>query len=145
MHSEYDVFLGKEKAGTAQVLKEGLYYRIKCLCRFTGDVPYHVEVCAGERSFDLGLCVPTEGGFGLVTRVPAKRLGEGALKFNASPRHQKLAGRFVPIRADEPFAYLSSLKTAFLAKIGGQVGAVLPDQSDSSSPTGQWSEPKMSE
>ncbi len=121
----YDIILGTESIGKAQIEKEGLYYRIFCRCRLSGEVAYKVHVSCGEKSEDLGLLVPQSGAFVLTTRLPAKRLGEGQLKFRAVPRHPKLAGKFVPISADEPFSYLSRLENAYMHIRDGQIGVVI--------------------
>ena len=39
----YDVLLGDEPIGKAQVKKEGLYYCISCRCRLSGEVVYRIE------------------------------------------------------------------------------------------------------
>lgn len=122
----FDVFLGNEIIGKAQVEREGLYYRISCRCRLSGEVAYKVQVGCGEKCEDLGLLVPQTGAFTLTTRLPIKRLGEGQLRFKAVPRHPKLEGRFVPISADEPFSYLSRLENAYMQLRDGQIGVVIP-------------------
>ncbi len=122
----YDVILGSESIGKAQVEKEGLYYRISCRCRLSGEVAYKVHALCGEKCEDLGLLVPQNGAFTLTTRLPIKRLGEGQLQFKAVPRHPKTEGKFVPISADEPFSYLSRLENAYMQIRDGRIGVVLP-------------------
>jgi hypothetical protein len=51
-----------------------------------------------------------------------KQLGEGELRFQVAVRHQKPDKLFVPVRAEEPFAYLSRLTDAYLAKKDGRLG-----------------------
>ena len=121
----YDVMLGTESIGKAQVQKEGLYYRISCRCHLSGEVPYKVQVKCGDKCVDLGLLVPQNGAFILTTRLPVKRLGEGVPEFRAVPRHPKYEGEFVPISADEPFSYLSRLENAYMQIRDGQIGIVL--------------------
>ena len=38
-------------------------------------------VRCGSREENLGIVVPMDGGFGLDTRIPVKRLGEGEMEF----------------------------------------------------------------
>lgn len=142
---KFDVCLGEEAVGTAWVKKAGLYYHIRCSCRLTGQVRYKILATGGSGEADLGLCVPYADGYGLEVRLPIKRVGDGKLKFRAVPKHQQLQGQFIPIRAEEPFRYIQGLKDAFLAKKNGQEGVLIPNQNSSSSPTGQWSEPRTSE
>ena len=81
----------------------------------------------GEKRENLGVLVPGENGFGLDTRFPISRVGRGVLSFRLLPRHDPLQGRlFVPITPEEPFAYLSRLKDAFLEIQEGKKGASIP-------------------
>ena len=91
----------------------------------SGDVMYRLCVSLNDRREYLGILVPVDGGFGLDTSVPIKKLGQGTPSFSLVPKTAALEGTFVPIVPEEPFAYLSRLKNAFLAKKEGQVGAVL--------------------
>ena len=122
----FDIILGNESIGKADVQKEGLYYRITCRCRLSGEVTYKVIASCGEQKADLGILVPENGAFMLTTRIPMKKLGEGAMLFRAEPRHPKLEGKFVPISADEPFSYLSRLENAYMQIRDGQIGVILP-------------------
>ena len=124
----YDIFMGSAAVGTAKVSKEGLYYVFFCRCRLSGEVVCKVTVTCGARKADLGILVPEAGAFQLKTRVSVKQLGEGKLKFLVTPRHQKPDKLFVPVRAEEPFAYLSRLTDAYLDQKDGQIGVCFPMQ-----------------
>ena len=76
----------------------------------------------GDKRENLGLVVPVDGGFGLNTSLPVKRLGEGELNFSLLPKHDKPAGTFIPISPEEPFAYIERLKKSYLVRKGEQVG-----------------------
>lgn len=123
----YDIFLGQDSIGKAQVTKEGLYYRISCRCRLSGEVVYKVVASCGDRKEDLGVLVPQSGAFVLTKRLPMKQLGQGQLQFKAVPRHVAPDGKFIPISADEPFAYLSRLENAFMQRRDGQQGVVIQE------------------
>lgn len=138
----YQIYLGKEVIGTADVEKQGLTYCIRCRCRISGEVAYKVIATCNGKEADLGLLVPENGAFQLTSRVPAKKLGAGELTFRAVPRHVVPDGMFIPVTVDEPFKYLSRLENAFMVRRGEATGIQLMSNS---SPTGQWSEPKMSE
>lgn len=138
MEGNYSVFFGSRAVGKVQVTRQGLYYRFLCRCQLSGDVVCRLHVRCGEREASLGVVVPTGEGFGLETRIPAKRLGEGEMVFSLVPKHDGPKERFVPIYPEEPFAYISRLKDAYLEKREGQLGAVFPEEAQSSfSPTGQ--------
>lgn len=124
---DHEIRFGDSPVGKAQVTREGLYYHVVCRCSLSGQMMYRLEVSNGERKVDLGILVPEETGFGLETRFPVRRIGEGALSFRVRPRHGGLEGRtFVPLAPEEPFAYLERLKESFLEIQNGKKGISLP-------------------
>jgi hypothetical protein len=127
MEVVYDVLLADKPVGAASVKKEGLYYVFNCQCLFSGEVLYTLAASCGEQTVNLGICVPVNNGFGLKTRVPIKRLGEGKMKIYAVPRHRELTGKFIPIRSEEPFAYIKFLHSAYLQIRDSQFGVVIPE------------------
>ena len=132
----YDICLSGQRVGQATVEQQGLYYRIRCRCRLSGEVRFHVRVEGSAGEEDLGLLVPDGREFYLSGSVAVKKLGEG-LRFCLTPRHPEHAGVFVPLRADEPFTYLMRLKEAVLTHRNGQLGVLFQASRDSSKPTGQ--------
>lgn len=128
MEENYAVTLGGKQVGRAQVSRQGLYYRVVCRCNLSGEVMYRLMCACEDRSTGLGILVPCESGFGLETRFPVSRVGEGRLSFCLQPKHDCLEHRrFVPITPEEPFAYLARLKDAFLTVQDGKKGASIPD------------------
>ena len=123
----YQIYLGKEPVGTANLEKQGLTYSICCRCRLSGEVPYKVVARCDGKEVDLGLLVPENGAFQLKSRVNVKQLGAGEISFHAVPRHVTPDVMFVPVSADEPFKYLSRLQNAFMARSQGIQGVVLTD------------------
>ncbi len=121
----YEIYYGKDKAGTVQVLREGLYYRFICRCKLPGDVVCRLAVRCADKQENLGVVVPMGDAFGLDKRIPVKRLGEGEMTFHLSPRHDYIQGKFIPIYPEEPFAYITRLKSSFLAKQNGQIGITI--------------------
>lgn len=83
---------------------------------------YRLEVRCGEKQENLGVVVPVEDGFGLDTRLPVKRLGEGEMTFTLIPKHEPSRGQFVPIYPEEPFGYITRLKDAYLVRKDGVLG-----------------------
>ena len=125
---EMNITLGGQAIGTARVVREGLYYCFRCRCSLSGEVVYRLQVRCGDRIENLGIPVPQNGAFELNTRIPAKKLGSGRMVLEAVPKREPLDGRFVPLRADEPFHYLRQLEKAYLQIREGQVGILLsPD------------------
>lgn len=129
---DYAVTFGEQTIGKAQVTRQGLYYHVVCRCNLSGEVMYRLEVSCGEKRENLGILVPEETGFGLDTRFPVSRVGEGTLRFRLLPRHDVLEGRrFVPITPEEPFSYLERLKDSFLEIQEGKKGVYLPREETS--------------
>lgn len=127
MEGVYDIQLAGRPVGQAHVRREGLYYRFSCKCRFDGDVIYKIAICCADRTEILGTPVPKDGVFVLDTRVPVKRFEKGKPTFFVTARHGQLQGKFIPIRPEEPFAYLNRLKNAYLERRNGQIGVVLKE------------------
>ncbi len=121
----YDVFLGTESIGKAEVGLEGLYYRIFAKCCLSGTVIYKLYVSCGENTIDLGIFVPEGKFFCVQTKLPAKRLGTGTLQFWAVQRHSESQGKFIPLSPEKPFAHIKRLGEARLQVRDGKVGIVL--------------------
>ena len=134
MVGEYAVFLGNDPVGTVSVNKKGLYYQIECQCKLSGSVICKLTANWEDKAVDIGILAPEGDGFVIRSNLPIKRAGEGTVSFHIKPKHQKLPESFVPIRADEPFAYLSMLEKAYLCKIEGNIGIVIPEALRSSQP-----------
>lgn len=127
MEENYGVYFGSRLAGKVQVQRQGLYYRFACRCQISGDVVCRLHVRCGDKRENLGVVVPMDGGFGLDTKLPVKRLGEGNMEFTLIPKHEVSEGTFVPIYPEEPFAYIERIKKGFLVKKGEQVGVVFKE------------------
>ena len=144
MESSYDVMHAQQCIGKAQIVKQGLYYHISCKCRLSGQVLCRLIVFSDAGQTDLGILVPKEGRFTIETKIPVKKIGTQNIRFVVLPKPVRTKGRYVPLKPEEPFAYLSQLYNAFLTRIDTQIGVTIVDQNDRSMPTGQWSEPNIS-
>lgn len=122
MEGNYPVCFAGKQVGKVQVRRQGLYYQIDCRCHLSGDVICRLQVRCGEKKENLGVVVPQDQGFGLRTRLPVKRIGEGNMTFLLVPKYDKLEGKFAPIYPEEPFSYIARLKEAYLVRQNDQVG-----------------------
>lgn len=127
MEGNYGVYFGKEQVGKVQVLREGLYYRFVCRCRIASGILCRLHVVCGDRDENLGVVIPVGSGFGLDTRLPAKRLGQGMPEFRLHPKHGIPVETFIPISPEEPFAYLSRLKESYLVRKQGCSGIMVKE------------------
>lgn len=118
----YDLMMAGEKLGCVMVSEEGLYHHISCRCHISGEVMMQLVLHNIEGDQTIGLLVPMDGQFGLEKRIAKKRMGQGTFTFVLRPRHDRVDDRFVPIRPEEPFAYLKHLEHAVFAVRNGQAG-----------------------
>lgn len=115
--------LWDKTVGRVCVSREGLYYRFRCQCQLPKDTV--CRVTAGKES--LGILVPTGEGFELDTKLPVKRFDAGIPEFRLSPNKPVLEGKFIPIKPEEPFAYLERLQEAFLVRRGDEIGICIKE------------------
>ena len=114
--------LGKESVGKVQLLQQGLYCRVICHCQASAEEVYRLYAEVDGRRENIGIPVPEGDGLVLDRKIPAKRLGEGTIRFFLSSGNGCEGSAFVPICPEEPFLYISRLKTAFLESEQGKVG-----------------------
>lgn len=122
MEGVFDILLGGRAVGQAAVFQKGLYLYFDCRCCLSGETVCRIRVRCGEKEEDLGIPVPEGQDFVLRKKLPAKRLGPGVPEFWVAPKKVALPENWVPVRAEEPFAYLSRLQDAYLEVRDGQMG-----------------------
>ena len=124
----YPVRCGCDTVGKLQIEKVGLYYRFVCRCRQNSDSVYRLVAQYETNRIPLGVLVPEGLGTGLDRKLPVKQFPEGEPTFLIVPVHPQLQGLFIPLSPEEPFAYLSRLKDAFLTEQNGVTGIFLPNK-----------------
>ena len=134
MEGVYDIMLGGRPVGQAAVFRKGLYLYFDCRCRLSGETVCRIRVKCGEAETDLGIPVPEGREFVLRTKKPVKGMGTGVPEFWVMPNRVTLPENWVPVRAEEPFAYLTRLQDAFLEVRDGQVGISFREGSEALSP-----------
>lgn len=115
--------LWDKPVGKVEVRREGLYYHFYCRCQVEIDTV--CRVMADKEN--LGVLIPVGNGFGLETRIPAKRFGENVPEFRLVPNRPVLEGKFIPIKPEEPFAYIARLKQAYLTRQNGEMGITVQE------------------
>ena len=122
----YTVCFNDRDAGKVQLIRQGLYCRVICRCQVPGDRVFRLYSVGSDCRENLGVVVPEGDGFVLDRKIPAKRLGEGNIRFLLSDTDVQpdnvSGGTFVPICPEEPFLYIERLKTAFLQSENGKIG-----------------------
>ncbi len=130
MEEKYDVYLEGISCGTAFLSKQGLYAFIRCFCSLPPESMVHLQLECSDATEDLGLLIPTSGGFMLEKKLPLKRLGEGNMRFSLRRRHQNddPTQRFIPVFCDSPFEQLHLLDGACFARRNGISGVLIPEK-----------------
>ena len=126
MEGTYDVMLGTQPLGSVTVRRHGLYWHFSCCCDLSGEVMYDLTVQVGNHTVKLGLLTPAGGKFECNTKVPMKQFAQGTPVFSLRARRNGAQGLFLPVRPEEPFAYLHRLEEAYLASQNQQIGILLP-------------------
>ena len=125
MESFYSVTHNAEPCGKVSVRKQGLYYLFHCRCMVGRRDIYRLILSCGNFQQSLGVLAPVNGSFELTTRVSARQLPEGDWSFRIRSGENRPAESFVPIRPDEPFAYIARLKDSFLEHQNGEPGILV--------------------
>lgn len=124
MESTYPIYYQGQIAGTAELAKEGLYWRISCRCQLPIMGKHTVKIQQEVSLINLGLCVPYENGFGLKTRISAKKIGPGSIRFLLCKEEK---GQFIPLTI--PFAYIKIIPKGTLRFENGQYGVYISEAS----------------
>lgn len=137
---EYPIFWKDDCVGTAEVVRQGLYWELRVCAALPGEAMHRLWLYVGDWKKDLGTLIPISGGFGLVTHLAAKRIPAGDMEFwideskpeppeepaepepETPPEPEKPA--FYPVEEDRPFPAVEQLDTARLAERDGEVGIV---------------------
>ena len=127
----YDIDWEGRPIGVVNLEKEGMYYRLVCICRPDREGRYRVKVCSGTDEIDLGICVPTEGAYTLCTRIQIKKLSKEMVTFilEKDAGNSSMEPFRVPVSSKKPFPYLDKLTAArFLCQNGQPIIIIDPTQ-----------------
>ena len=127
MDGTYEILLGTKPVGSMTVCRQGLYYHFSGRCRLSGEGVCRLQLICGDLQENLGVLIPVDGAFGLEKKLPVRRFSAGIPQFQVLPNHRRTGEKFVPIYPEEPVAYMTRLKDAFLENRNGQVGIVFKD------------------
>lgn len=121
----YDVKLGEETVGQATMEKRGLYYTVRCSCRFLEGIFRLVDRCDhGEVS--VGICGPVAGGLGISRNIPAKKLDSGSHVFRLLPQGNS-QGDFYPLDPQKPCPLADRLEQTRFAIREGVAGLIFAE------------------
>lgn len=120
----FDILMDTKVVGSAELTKEGLYYRFFCTCKLPDDGIYRVTVSDGNHTRDLGVCVPS----GMVARVPQKYFQGDTLSFTLISN--KGEENRIVVNADTPFEELDMLDSSRLKIADGRVEIMIDPTPD---------------
>lgn len=132
----YEIYLGQDAIGQVQVSREGLYYHFSACCRIESGGIFQLLGQWSGSSVQIGILVPEENGFCLETRIPLKRFPAGCPVFHVTPRHHSAANE-IPVYPEEPFQYLSRLRSAYMLRRNNDTYIVLKENFPDGNPTGK--------
>ncbi len=112
--------------GTVCMTRQGLYTLLCCRCTLPDSRIYKLQAVTERGSLSLGIPCPIEGGFGLDTRIPTGRLGQGSITFTVVCRDAPQ--RKLPLDPDLPFPCLSQLEHCRLLQEDGRNYVLLPEE-----------------
>ncbi len=126
MDGTWSVYFEDRSVGTCRIGREGLYYRFSCRCNRVRDGICRLLLKCGDRTVDLGILIPVDGGYGLDKKLPMRHMPEGEPRFIVKLQLEQADRRFVPVQEGEKCAFLTGLTDARFGKQDGEVGVFLP-------------------
>lgn len=126
MDVTYSVTWENRVVGQVRLVRSGLYTQLHCRCDLPAGEIYRLWISAGEKRMNLGVLYPEAEGFCLHRRVPTHQIPCGEPVFSIRQKSEQPV-RFVPVREDEPFAYLPLLMHSRFALRDGVPGLLIPD------------------
>ena len=118
------MYLRDERVGNATVLRQGLYCRVYCRCRFNGEGFFSLCMADGVQHKALGILVPDGDSFVVDTSIKAMELQDRDLSFQIVQPGRD--GVFIPIVEGEDFLHLDKLRKASFENRNGVCGVMIP-------------------
>jgi hypothetical protein len=89
MEGLYAVRYKEKVIGQVLLQRQGLYYSIECQCAIPDERVYALKLETKGKYMDLGILYPAKNSqFGMITKIPAKRLEQGSLEFSIQCRNK---------------------------------------------------------
>lgn len=117
---EKEILYNNECVGTAQLLRNGLYYDINCCCKPRAQAKYRIVLCGQDKTIDLGTCLYDAPNYHISTRLPAKQLDD-TMQFLLICK-ESIRAWFYPIVQGMPFEHIDLLPQSKLMNLGDVIG-----------------------
>lgn len=127
MNKGYCVYFQNKLIGESQICRNGLYYQVFCRCDQPGNDIYRLVGIGEKGELDLGVCIPEKGKLVVNKNVPVNRFPVGMEHFELKANNTTETDKFIAVKQDEPFLYISKLVSARLCSFGEKIGVILDD------------------
>lgn len=128
MDVTYSVTWEERIVGQVRIVSRGLYSDIECRCKLPEGEIYRLWVYTDAEKTNLGVLYPGSEEFSLRRRLPTRDIPTLNPIFRIQRPAREADMRFVPVREDTPFAYLSLLPQSRYAVRDGVAGLLIPNQ-----------------
>lgn len=136
---KYKVYSAGVVVGQTEVERRGLYYYIKCSCKFDKDGIYKVLVSGEEGTVNLGTCIPKVNGYFLEKKISVRSVGSSGLSFRIA-EDEKTIDCGIVICEDKPFEWIDRLEECILVKQGVMLRVRLKERAPAPQGNGQIQE-----
>ena len=126
MVGSYNVCFDNQIVGWVTVTRQGLYAIISCRCGVTGGKKYDLYAKTETGKCSLGLLYAADGGYGLDTRIPVKKLGQGSIQFLIEQKMEQACS--ISLHCQIPTSVLLALEQYSYARSEGKPCLVLRNE-----------------
>ena len=126
MERLFSVSFQDQPIGTVHLSRDGLYLVISCRCELPEDDFFSLRMETDTEILDLGLVYPVGSGFGLDTRVSARKMGQGNWRFLLRKRAEQR--QCIPTENELPLSCLLRLEHCRYELIGGKPYLLCEDE-----------------
>ena len=119
----YDVLLGNDTVGSAEIREVDLYCRVQCICKLPSSQIYRILMVGTTGELLLGVCVPNGDEWILERKIPAKKLPGEELQFYiiGSGDENAIAGK---LGREEVKLNISALRNMRYSALRGHRGII---------------------
>ena len=121
----YGIYWNDKKVGHVKVKKDGLYYRLECICSPPQEGIHRIIVGNYQNRISLGICVPQGREYGIKTCVPVKKLTGVPFLFTLVEIQKRIA-----VFSGMKFEEIDKLNAAHLEIVHGQQVLVIDESQD---------------
>ena len=119
MRECYNVIFNGQSVGETELYRDGLYWKIRCVCRLEQGPMYRLTAQTDTGNLDLGTLIVIQNEYILDTRISAKKADKFVAFHVCIPGDEKV---FTPLYSDRAFEKFEVLERAVFARRDNQPG-----------------------